>query len=333
MTTRSHITLDGHEIAYDDPSPEVGAFLDRITAMVEDPRFSEDDLIEFIYGKDNPVLDCDVFEDRGAVTREVLANPIYNVMVDLLARKAAKNGRLNVEDSNAAATMTVTQAAAEIGITPAGVRKAIASHRLAAVKRGKAYFIRPHDVEVFRRVSVPRGAKKAPALDVCVGSHDGLAMHIKAPSFDVTSKGEGQTMAVVERFKRVAIKLTDKTGSRPSAKLLILVPAERRNEIVHGPFYVRGRFSVVDTATRRQNVQVRFKAFDPDGGPMLAIPADVLDELGHASSAAALAKHALRLMADGTQVNPADKDTRRALEALAKHGEVVKLSSGAYKRA
>jgi hypothetical protein len=83
----THETMSGHVIEYERPSPKVGAFLARLQEMLEDRKTGEQEMIAVAYSTENPILAQGLFPGRGAVTREVLADPVYHVMADLIARK------------------------------------------------------------------------------------------------------------------------------------------------------------------------------------------------------------------------------------------------------
>jgi hypothetical protein len=66
---------------------EVAAFLDRLAAMSKDDAASSRDMVTVGYSKENPFLDRTIFATRGAVTKQVLEDPAYAVMTDLIFRK------------------------------------------------------------------------------------------------------------------------------------------------------------------------------------------------------------------------------------------------------
>src|SRR3712207_1215967 len=104
----THLTIEGHTIEYGAP-PEVQALIDRLRRMLDDPRATEDDMVLAVYSPANPIMDKTVMPGRGAVTAAVLANPVYEVMTDLLFRKGLEPG--DVEDLAARRTLTLAEAA------------------------------------------------------------------------------------------------------------------------------------------------------------------------------------------------------------------------------
>src|SRR5262245_32600640 len=112
MAKRTHTTVSGHHIEYDS-TPRVEAFLRRLEDAIDDAKVSENELIGLAYGHENPILDHTMFPSRGAVTKEVLADPAYAVMADLLFRKRLAEEGTDIEKLAARYSMTVSEAAKE----------------------------------------------------------------------------------------------------------------------------------------------------------------------------------------------------------------------------
>ncbi len=129
---RIHVTLSGHEIRYDDPSPDLGDFLALARKMAEDPAVKERDLLALIYGAENPIMDKTLFPGRGAVTREVLENPVYHVLGDLLFRKEVQQRGLDVGAIAARYILTPGEVAERLGVHVSAVTKAIAGRRVSS---------------------------------------------------------------------------------------------------------------------------------------------------------------------------------------------------------
>jgi hypothetical protein len=129
--TRVHLTLGGHRIEYR-PTPEVAAFLERITKMVQDPAVTEDDLVDLGYSIENPMLESAPYpSSRGWVTGAAFADPAYRVMVDLISRKRIRQRRIHVERIPSRYTRTVRQAARGLGVDDGASERAIADRKLA----------------------------------------------------------------------------------------------------------------------------------------------------------------------------------------------------------
>lgn len=258
-----HITLSGHEIAHDEPSREVAAFLKKLRAMLDDDGVDEQSMIGFAYGPENPLLDHTLFAGRGAVTKETLANPHYHVMSDLLARKHAKVRNIDVEKIAAEHTMSVADAAEKLGVHESAIRQAIASRRLPSwVKAGK-HFLRPAAVDAFRignRGPKPPGVGEP--LKVRIGNHEGLSFRLKAPGG--LSREERPEPHIVEaellRWQRIAVI----AGGEGKHRFFVLEPADEENELAVGTFYVRGKFSIAEKINNPRKAREAWDEFSPE---------------------------------------------------------------------
>jgi hypothetical protein len=120
----------------------------RAHELAEDTQASEDELIAWVYGSENPILDRTIFPERGAVTRAVLESPVYQVLQDLLFRKSAAVRGQRLDRLAAKFTLTVNEAAERKGVTPQAIRHAIATKRLPAWVRGGEYHIDPRTLDL-----------------------------------------------------------------------------------------------------------------------------------------------------------------------------------------
>lgn len=154
----TYTTLAGEVLEYPHPKAETARFLARVHDATNNPAVSESSLLTLIYSKENPILDQTIFPARGAVTAAVFRNPVYHVMLDLLDHKRVQTGTLNLEREHDRYTMTVPEAAAELGITESSVRVAIKSKRLAAIKPAGSYRLDPTSVAEYEVSS--RGPKR-----------------------------------------------------------------------------------------------------------------------------------------------------------------------------
>lgn len=140
--------LSGALIDYPEPPPDVAAFLDRAKSATTDPLVDLVGMNQLIFGERNPLLDRST--GRAMVTRAVFENPLYRVLNDLLDVKAVNLGLLDLNAAAAAYTVTVIEAADRLGITPASVRAAIVSGKLAARKRNGEWYLRPEAVSSYK---------------------------------------------------------------------------------------------------------------------------------------------------------------------------------------
>jgi len=88
-------TSDGKLIEYE-LTPELEAFLPRVLKLLKDPTKTANDVVELVYGAENPIMDKTLFPGRGAVTKAIHGTPIYRVMADLIHRKVVQDRRARV---------------------------------------------------------------------------------------------------------------------------------------------------------------------------------------------------------------------------------------------
>jgi excisionase family DNA binding protein len=262
-----HTTIAGEELEYPRPGPELASFLARVRAAANDPRVSEHALVELIYGKENPLLDQTIFPGRGAVTRAAFENPVYHVMLDLLDQKRIAVGALDPERAAARYTMTVTEAAAELGITSSAVRQAVAAGHLPAWKKHeRLLLLDPSAVATYRDHVKRRGPRAEPALRIRKGSATGASLRVRAVDLEVLEEekradGKVET-AIVPSFKRAAIVYTGKrsNGSKYN-HAFIIEPSDEHERIELGDFFVEGRFRIVEKITDAEEASKRFRSF------------------------------------------------------------------------
>ena len=255
-----HTLISGETLEYPTPAPEISAFVDRVREMVNDPDAPESAVIDLIYSSENPLLDQTIFPHRGAVTKATIEDPVYHVMLDLLDQKRIQLGRLDLDAVQDRYTMSVTEAAEELGITPGGVRQAIHARRLAAWKKGGRYFLDPALVEAFQVSN--RGPSKAQEvgepLEVRMGTAPGVSFLLKAPHLleDSTKEGSVRT-GVLRNWRRVAVS----AGKGPGRSIFIIEPGSAQNSIEREDFYVRGKFKIVRRIRGARAAAEAFKGF------------------------------------------------------------------------
>jgi hypothetical protein len=279
----THETLSGHAIEYERPSTKVAAFLKRLREMLDDSKVDEQQMIGVAYSADNPILAPDLFPGRGAVTREVLADPVYHVMADLLARKHfAQRGQApsSLEGEH---TMSVAAAAADLGITEDAVRKAIAARRLPSWFRDGRHMLHPRSVAAFgkllgetrpgrerqdqrseaERKRDARSAEIDRTLEVKLGNVPGT-------SFRVSYRDE------LGHLKRVEGNVHEGTIDGGWKKIAVLANSERFglrfwllepkgpavHEIALDPFFVRGRFTEQPPINNAKRAKEAWEAFE-----------------------------------------------------------------------
>lgn len=261
----THTLISGETIQYD-ASPELAAFITRAALAVADASVTVSDLVELVYGEENPRLVRGILPGRGYVTAEVLADPVYRVFLDLLDRKRVAVGTFNPAGSDAAHTLTVSDAAARLGISTGAVRQAIAAGRLAAIKRGAAYWLRPEAVASYKLA--PRGPAAAeartPVLRVRMGSSPDVALQIRTDGqivIEEQAAEDGRTLNVGRlegAWTWVAVKLADK--ERGSLRVFVLVPGTAEETVKLGDYEVSGRFQIVEKHNSAKAAEAAWKA-------------------------------------------------------------------------
>ncbi len=255
----THVTVGGRTLAYPDPAPAVAAFLARVRAAALDDSVTPDQMILLVYGLDNPLLDKTVLPGRAMVTASAWGDPVYHVLIDLMAVKDVRLGRLDLVRAYAKYTVGVPDAAARLGITQQGVRAAIESYRLAAIYRKGQWWTCEPALAAFEagRAARPKsaGASTAGGLTVRGGSADGLSLQVKAEGAEVAidaKDGDAFTARVPAGWTRVVLKLTAK-GPKPGVRVFVLEPAAEAARVEHGTLSVEGGFRVSEKVnnTRR----------------------------------------------------------------------------------
>lgn len=257
---RTYTTLEGEQLELQSRSSEIDAFVERAIAAGDDPAVSSTQLSALVFGLENPLLDKTAIPGRAAVTRAVFEDPLYRLFTDLVTRKHVAEATAEAADPG---VLSLAQAAKELGVTPAALRKAIYDGRLEATKVGAAHVTSREALERFAAERAPRGPKKGPALVITGGNAPGYSLRWKAPEAATVRKEKGPhkvVVAEVDEFEEVAVILTDK--SDVPVRTLVLVPAARKATITHGPFSVVGKFKTreVTSGTEAQRVWRAFEA-------------------------------------------------------------------------
>ncbi len=143
-----HETVSGQRIEYPEPEPDVAAYLERVRATVADVGAGVEEVRMLVYGEQNPILDTETF-GRPMVTHRVLEEPLWYVLADLLFRKELAMRGQDPAYLAAQHTLSVADAAQQLGLTEDAVRDAIAKRRLAAWMKGAEPFVNPRSLTIF----------------------------------------------------------------------------------------------------------------------------------------------------------------------------------------
>lgn len=273
MSTERYHTVAGEVIEYPTPEPELAAFLARVIDAAHDPRVTEGELIELVYGRENPLLDQTIFPGRGAVTKAVLVDPVYHVMQDLLFAKRVQMGRVAEEETGAPPRgLSVAEVAEQLGISQSAVRQAIRRGDLEAEKVKGAHSIAPESVATYRGRVKRRGPQPEPALRIKMGNKPGRSFRVKVAGLEVLEKkklpGGGKLIeAVVPRFERAAVAFSGKSMNR----MFLLEPAEEENSFEFDGFEIRGRYRVAEKINQPEVAAELWKTISRDGTTLFAV--------------------------------------------------------------
>jgi excisionase family DNA binding protein len=259
-----HKLLSGETIEFTPPTSMVAAFVDRVLAMATDPTTTVVQLETLVYGSENPLLSTLIILGRAVVTRSTYEDPTFHVMLDLIGRKRAALGQLDLEAARARYTMTVREAARLLAVTDGAVRQAIHAGRLPSWKDGGTYYLDPVSVSAYRVVR--RGPQPVvPPLDVVCGSKAGTSFSVKTPHplTNVTSE-RSIVRGLAGQWKRIAVLASKGENARMfilDALMFAHGSSDDTNEVVLDNFFVRGKFVIVKTENNAKRARAAFKSF------------------------------------------------------------------------
>lgn len=254
----SYKTIVGETLEYETPTPEIAAFLSRVMLAAHDPNVTEPALTELVFGKENPVLDQTIFPGRGAVTKAVMASPLYHVMMDLVGAKRLQVGTL-APNAYDAFKLTVNEVAKELDVTPGAVRQAIAAGTLTAIKRGATYLIDPRSVATYRELHTRRGRPATPAVRVRYGSKPGVSFRVKFPELKHLDQHGHVIDAEAPRFERAAVAFSGDGKNQ----CFVLAPSKKSERFERDGFFIEGRFRVIARVNDPARAAEAFKTFKP----------------------------------------------------------------------
>lgn len=261
---RVHTTLSGIEIEYDEPSAEVERLLARAFEIVGSDKATSNDLVTLIYGPDNPIMKAHpLFPDKGYVTREVLDNPVYHVLADLLVAKQVAEAGVDPESLGKRFTITVAQAAEKLGISEAAVRKAVQDRRLPAWKRKgeRGYYLDPQTLFTLKVGTTGDRDIGAP-LKFKAGHDPKRKALLRIRIAPVTDKfrespDEPESVGTTDVWRRALVL----TGLGGTLRAWWLVPSKEQCLIETGGFFVKGKFEVTMKANNPKAAREAWEAF------------------------------------------------------------------------
>jgi len=256
--------VSGETVTYDDPDPEVADYVARVREAAQDPTVSVDDLLELIYSNDNPLLESDQIPGKGMVTTEVFEDPVYKVMADQISVKRIQQGTLDPETMHDKYTVSVSDAADELGISTSAVRQAIYKDRLAAVKKGGAWKIAPSSIDAYEVSNRGPSAATGEPLHVVIGSKKGVSFSVAHDGELERERQEGNLIyGTIRNWTHAAIKSVRKFGRNGDAiDAVELRPdsgLEASDSISTEDLKVQGMFSVESVALDNRQANLMFK--------------------------------------------------------------------------
>lgn len=247
------------------------AFLAKAIAWAYDPTVTVGELYNLVYGDQDPLLVVDTTSGRAVVTRATHDDPAWSLLMELIDRKRAALGHLDLERAAAQFTMPVSAAALKLGITTGAVRQLIERGKLVARKEGSSWLLDPHSVASYS--GIPRGprpiAKAAAELvaaatttpprqvEVRIGHEKESHVRIKGGRVVDPKTGDGVMVGALEPgWTRLHVLAYGPDGK---GRLFIFEPApEEELDWKFGDFYVRGPAREVEHDNNPKRARERF---------------------------------------------------------------------------
>jgi len=254
-----YTTIKGETIEFK-PSQAEKAYIEKLEGAASDSAVTEDQMIDFIWSVDNPVLKNGPNNKKGYADKETYQNLAFRVMLDLEDRKRIKLGSLDLNLSRGKYTLTVPEAALELGIHETSVRKAILNKRLDGWqdKPGSPYFLNPDSVASYKISN--RGARAAKQiLKARFGNHGGYSFRIKPDLVDTKRVIEQVIEGRLKPFSGCSVLVC---GDK-KCTYYELAPGNEENRIDIKEFFVTGRFSVKRKINNTRQAREAFKSYNP----------------------------------------------------------------------
>jgi excisionase family DNA binding protein len=255
----SYTNLAGEVLEYESPPAKVAAFLARVIDATHDPGVTEAAMTELVYGPENPILAQGVLEHHGVVTKEVFENPLYHVMTDLLGRKRVQAGTLDPPKAREEYTVTIAEAADQLGVHPSAVRQAVHAKTLDAIKVGGSWRLKPSSVASYRVSRRSPAGRSEPVATAVVGSVDGASFRLKILGGKLTETGrhDRRVEGTIDRFDRMAVI----SGPKGKYRFFEIEPAATDEAIEFGPFFVKGRYRIVTKENNPRRASEAWREF------------------------------------------------------------------------
>jgi len=240
MPIETYTTAHGEALALN-LTPEEAVWLAEFRRDAADPTITIGALTDRAYSDQNPMLGASPIPGRGWVTAEVHARPAYRALIDVLYVKTVQ---VTGSDGSERFTVSVADAASELGISEPAVRLAMRESRLPSMVKGRRKFTTPEAVAGYQvsnrgpRSSARTRRAEATPLTVRRGSRGGQLLQVSHDGAEA-----GKDPVTVSGWSRVFVRTTMKATN--SHRFWELQPGPTQQSLRLGDFEVTGRFEVV----------------------------------------------------------------------------------------
>lgn len=311
--TRRYTTSSGEVLELNLTEAEAQYFA-HLQQLAGDVTASVADLVMALYSADNPIMEKGP-DGMGWVTRAVFSRPAYHAFTDLLQRKEAQR-RLAVELERRF-SVSVAQAAAELGISERSVRRAITENRLPGLKvKGQHYTteagLAAYKVGKTGPQSDSRIRRTMPGpLEIVEGSSPGHSLEFKTDGKRELVERRGRTVRLIRvtDWTWAVVKTNDTTREERGRRLFLLRPADQFEHMDFGPLGFDGGLQVAARLNNPEEVSSYWKEPGKLGSLPVAVPTGIL-----------------RLGSDSTDIMSLQRWTWALVEA---DGELFQLSPAA----
>lgn len=286
-------TISGEVLRFPRPVQAVADFLEQIWLDSQLSDVTADDLTQKVWSPDNPLMKKGPRPGQAHATLETYKHPVFRVMLDIIDRKRVATGSLDLSAARARYTFTVDQAAEQLAIDAATVRRAIREGRLAAWKDRSTYWLDPSAVENYRvstrgrraEVQISQGGRGVPvdpdlirradlrfvpgSLAVREGTEGNYSLRVKGavknPPEGQNERDQVRSYLIAPPWREIAVIRTKKAEN--DHRLFILRPREPEADgmdtgLTFAGFHVRGHFEIVETVNNSREVLERWKSYD-----------------------------------------------------------------------
>ncbi|CAN0475790.1 unnamed protein product, partial [Laminaria digitata] len=244
-------TIDGRVLAIDLPGAEMREFLERLRGMLLNEDVSELDMIELVFGEDNPLTSNASESPRGrSIDHKKLAAPEGLMMRDLLLRKQiARLGKTPEDVLAERHTMTIRQAAASAGVSVQSIIDAIDEEVIAGAMIHGVSMVTPSSVDAYILSRGGAPTQKGDMLAIQRGSRKGYNFGFTGDGeFTELSRKDHTIMGTYEDWSNLYLLTNIKArepGAYDSIRFYHLVPSNEVTQIsLDGHFWVRGAFNI-----------------------------------------------------------------------------------------